>query len=103
MLLPVLQSGLGNPGIALGPVGAIAGEQAHTVVLPDDQHPIAVVLYFLDPVRPRRDLLAVRRQAELVRHTHARRDRRFVVFCESGTTGNPGAFHSSSGQCLGAA
>src|SRR3954452_11081246 len=59
MLLPVLQSGLGNPGIALGPVGAIAGEQAHTVVLPNYQHPIIpVVLYFVDPVRLRRDLLA---------------------------------------------
>jgi hypothetical protein len=42
----------------------------HAIVLPDDQHPVAVVLYLVDPIRPIRDLLAGGRQAELVRHTH---------------------------------
>lgn len=39
----------------------------HALVLSDDKHSIAVALYFMNPVRPRRDLLAGRRQAELVR------------------------------------
>jgi len=51
-LLPVLQRRLGNPGIALCPVGAVAREEAHALVLPDNQHPVAIMLNFVNPVRP---------------------------------------------------
>ncbi|MEY9228364.1 hypothetical protein ABIF68_007576 [Bradyrhizobium japonicum] len=36
MLLTVLQGGLSDLGIALGPVGAVPGKQPHARVLPDD-------------------------------------------------------------------
>lgn len=51
-LLAVPQRGLSNPGITLRPVAAVAGEQPDALVFPDDQHPMAVVLYLMDPVRP---------------------------------------------------
>ncbi|MCK1541605.1 hypothetical protein IVB12_06325 [Bradyrhizobium sp. 179] len=38
--------------LALSPVGAIAEDQAHTFVLPDDRRPVAVVLHLVDPFRP---------------------------------------------------
>ena len=63
MLLAVLERGLGDPGIAARPVGAVARQQPHALVLPDDKHPIAVVLDFVEPVRSGRNLLAGGRQA----------------------------------------
>src|SRR4051794_28584819 len=69
-LLSVVQRGLGYPRITPGPVSAIAGEQPHAIVLPDDQHPVAVVFHFVKPVRPLRNLLSSRRQAELVPTHH---------------------------------
>ena len=50
-LLPVLQCGLSNPGMPPGPVGAVAREEAHAVVLPDKKQPVAVVLHLMNPVR----------------------------------------------------
>src|SRR5262249_29685225 len=82
---PVLQRGLGDPGIPLGPIGAVAREQAHALILPDDQHPVAIVLYLVDPVRPRRDLLAGGRQAEFVRNKHEPKIRTSGPIYESGT------------------
>lgn len=67
MLLPVLQCRIGNPQIASVQSLSIAREEVHALVLSDDKHPIAVVLYFMNPVRPRRDLFVGRRQADLVR------------------------------------
>jgi hypothetical protein len=45
VLLPVLQSILGDQGISPGPVTAVAGQQAHAFVLTYDQHPVAVVFH----------------------------------------------------------
>ncbi|MGY3239981.1 hypothetical protein ACVMAJ_006871 [Bradyrhizobium sp. USDA 4448] len=74
MLLPVLQRSLGDPRMALGPVGAVAREEAQALVLPDNQHPVAIMLYFMNPVRPVGHLLATGSQAELVRDTHESAD-----------------------------
>src|SRR3954447_5026442 len=87
MLLAVFQRGLGDPWIAPGPFGAVAGEQPHANVLPDDQQPVAVMLYFVDAIRPVRDLLAGDGQAELVRHTHERQIGICDRFYDSGTQG----------------
>src|SRR5947209_7148211 len=46
------------------------------------------MLYFVDPIRPVRDLLAGGRQAKFVRHTHAAKIRNPGLFYESGTSGN---------------
>ncbi|MCP2132820.1 hypothetical protein ABH977_008387 [Bradyrhizobium ottawaense] len=59
------------------------------MIIKDDQHPIAVVLYFVDPIRPGRDLLGGGGQAELVRHTHATEDKISPRAFQSGTSGNP--------------
>ena len=37
VLLPVLQRGLGDPGIPPGPIASIARQRADAVALPDDQ------------------------------------------------------------------
>jgi hypothetical protein len=42
MLLPILECGLSDPAITLGRVAAVAREQAHALVFPD-QHLVAVV------------------------------------------------------------
>jgi hypothetical protein len=33
-----------QPTVAIGPITAIARKQAHALVVPDDQHPVAVML-----------------------------------------------------------
>ena len=59
------------------------------MILPDDQHPIAVVLHFMDdPVRPQWDLLAGNRQARLIRHTHEPKIGTSAAFYELGTSSN---------------
>lgn len=50
--LAVLQRGLDDPRVALGPIRTVAREEAHPLVLPNDQHSVAVVLYLVDPVSP---------------------------------------------------
>jgi hypothetical protein len=44
------QRGLHNPRIALGPVVAASGDQAHAVAVALQPKPIAVVLHFVEPV-----------------------------------------------------
>ncbi len=91
VFLAVLQRSFGNPGITLGPVGAAAGEQTHAPLLADNQHPIAVVLHFVEPVWTAGDLLAGDCQAELVRYTHGRKK----GLLRLGTTGNaPRCLHA---------
>jgi hypothetical protein len=63
MLLPVLERSFGDPGIAPRPVMAAFGDEPHAVVLPDDEHPVAVELDFVEPVRAGRNLLAGSRDA----------------------------------------
>ena len=43
--------------IAVAPVVTAAGEQAHANAAPADDQPIAVVLDFVNPLRPYRDLI----------------------------------------------
>src|SRR5215813_3644393 len=59
---------LDDPGEAPGPIGAVLGEQAHALVLPDDQHLVA--LNFVEPVRSGRNLLAGARHTKFIRNTH---------------------------------
>jgi len=66
-------------------------ESLHELILPDDQHPVAIVLHFVDPVRSRRDLSAGCRQAELVRQTHDPKIRFSIPFTR-GTSGNPASY-----------
>lgn len=40
-----------------GSAGSVAREQAHATVLSDDNHPVAVLFYPMDPVQPRWGLL----------------------------------------------
>jgi hypothetical protein len=84
---------LRDPGIAFAPVGAVAGKQPHAIVLPNDKHPVPIVLYFMDPVRSRGYLLAGSRQAELVRYTHGRKIGAPEHFGESGTKRSAARFH----------
>jgi hypothetical protein len=51
--------------IAVAPVVAAAGEEAHANAAPADDQPIAVVLDFVNPLRPYRDLIGARRDAGL--------------------------------------
>ena len=50
MPLSVLQRGVDDPRIALGPVIAIAGDQAHAVAIALDAQAVAVIFYFVKPV-----------------------------------------------------
>jgi hypothetical protein len=70
VLLPVLQRRFHDPGLALGPVIAALGDEPHALVLPDDEHPLAVELDFVKPVRSRRNLLAGSWHAQFIRNTH---------------------------------
>lgn len=51
LLLPVLQRGLDNPGIALDRVVAVAGDQLDTVAVALDAKSITIIFYFVDPIR----------------------------------------------------
>jgi hypothetical protein len=52
----VLQRGLDNPRISLRPVLAAPGDQAHSVAVPLDPEPKAVILDFVEPFRAAWDL-----------------------------------------------
>ena len=65
--VPVAQRGLGDQRIAVAPVVAVAGEQAHALALALDDQAVAVVLDFVKPVRPGRNLGSARRDAGLER------------------------------------
>lgn len=47
LLLPVLQRGLYDPRIALGPVITVAGDQPHTIAIAPQADTIAVILNFV--------------------------------------------------------
>jgi hypothetical protein len=66
----VLQRGLPDQGVALGPVVAVAGEQPYALALALDDQAIAVVLDLMEPLRPGGNLGSARRDA--------RRERSFL-------------------------
>ena len=53
--VPVSQRGLGDQRIAIAPVVTVAGEQPHALAVALNDQAIAVVLDFVDPLRPVRD------------------------------------------------
>ena len=59
----VSECGLNNQGISIGPVVAVSGEQAHALALALNYQAIAVVLDFMQPVGPRRNLGSARGNA----------------------------------------
>jgi hypothetical protein len=64
LLHPGFQRGLDNPGITLGPIVAVAGDQPDTVAVAFDAQPVAVILDFVDPIRCVRNLAATGRNAK---------------------------------------
>ena len=83
MLLPVLQRGLDNPRIALGPVVAVAGDQAHAIAGALDPQPIAVILDFVEPIRRMWNLGSPCRNAKIERLKHAPEMVTSEPYCES--------------------
>jgi hypothetical protein len=71
LLHPVLQRGFDNPGIALGPVVSIAGNKPHAVAVALNAQPVAVIFYFVKPVRTGGDPCSPSRNAKLERLKHA--------------------------------
>ena len=61
----ILAAALAIAGIALGPVVAAAGEQAHWLALAADDQPVAVVLDLVHPIGPGRRLGGASRDAGL--------------------------------------
>ena len=57
----MLQGGLGDPRIALRPVIAAAGDQPHPIAIPLNADAEAVLLDFVKPLRPGRDLGCISR------------------------------------------
>jgi hypothetical protein len=66
-----LQRGLGDPGKALRPLIAVPADQAHAHAITHDHHAVAIVLYFVKPIRTGGNLRAARRKAELECLSHA--------------------------------
>jgi hypothetical protein len=56
---------VGDPAEAVRPIEPAAGEQTHPTALAPDDHPIAVVLDFMNPLRPFRRLRPACGQAGL--------------------------------------
>jgi hypothetical protein len=63
--LPDLAGGLHDPGIAAGPVMAVASEQTHAITVPLDAEAVAVLFHFVEPFGAGRHGLAGRGEAEL--------------------------------------
>jgi len=59
MALPQLRRSLDDPREARRPVVAAGADQPHAVLLPDQHHPVAVVLHFVEPVGAGRHLVRV--------------------------------------------
>ena len=59
----VAQGGLGDWRIAVAPVVAVASEQAHAFAFALDDQAITIVLDFVKPIRPGRNLGSARRNA----------------------------------------
>jgi hypothetical protein len=55
-VVAIAQRGLDDPRISTAPVVAVAGEQPQAVVLALNDQAVAVVLDFVDPFRPVRNL-----------------------------------------------
>ena len=55
---PQLRSDTGDPGVAFGPVMGASGEQAHSLAVPADDQPVAVMLDLMHPVGPAGGLAA---------------------------------------------
>src|SRR5947209_4999710 len=53
--LPVTQRSLDDQRVTGGPIMAIAREQPDPLAITDDQQAIAIVLYFVKPIRTGRD------------------------------------------------
>ncbi|MDA9390213.1 hypothetical protein WN73_05735 [Bradyrhizobium sp. CCBAU 45394] len=65
MLLADLARGLDDPRIATGPVVPAARDQAYPVALALKAKTVAVILYFMKPIRPARDRHASAGKAKL--------------------------------------
>jgi hypothetical protein len=57
---PVLQRGLDDQRVMIGPIVAVPGEQPHTLALALDEKALAIVLDLVDPVRARGNLGSAR-------------------------------------------
>ena len=51
LLLSILECGFHDPRIAIGPVVAIAGDQAHTIAVALHAKPVTVIFDLVEPVR----------------------------------------------------
>jgi hypothetical protein len=78
--LPDLASGLHDPGIAAGPVIAVASEQTHAITVPLYAEAVAIVFYFVQPVGAVRDCRGFGRQAKLKGTAHPCKIGHYVVF-----------------------
>jgi hypothetical protein len=68
----VLQRGLDDQRITISPVVSVAGEQPHALTLALNHQAIAIVLDFVEPCRPGRNLFSRCREARFERcSTHA--------------------------------
>jgi hypothetical protein len=65
LLVSVLQRGLDDPEIALGPVVSAPRDQPHAIAGALDPQAVAVILDLVEPLRAGWHVLAERRQAEL--------------------------------------
>ena len=82
LLLPVLQRGLDNPGISLGPVVAATGDQPNTIGIALEAEAVAVILDLVEPLWCGRDMLADRGNAK-IETQHRLKIGTSAVYCES--------------------
>jgi hypothetical protein len=58
LLHPVLQRGLDDPRVTLGPIVAIPSYQPHPVAVAMNEQPISIISQLVNPIRTRRTLVA---------------------------------------------
>lgn len=71
LLLAVLERGLDDPVISVGPVVAVPGDQAHPVAVALKAQAVAVVFYFVEPIRAGGDARRSGREAKIKSLKHA--------------------------------
>src|SRR5438445_3422588 len=85
LLLLILERGFDNPWISLGPVIAVAADQAHARAVALDAQAVTVIFYFVQPVRAVRNTDGLGGKAKIKRLKHAAKIGSSGAFCEGGT------------------
>src|SRR5437763_4634909 len=85
LLLLILERGFDNPWISLGPVIAVAADQAHARAVALDAQAVTVICYFVQTVPAVRHTDGFAGKANIKRLKHAAKIGSSVAFCEGGT------------------